>query len=169
MEVNMSNGITRPVKLVGIAALALTIVGFLGACKGQKSDGLQPVGEQEVFTLDVLKAVLGQAGDDASGIIDVTGDANELIVSYRYFDVDLKNYDDDMVRELAPKIEALYKKFKTLDRVVFQLTANNPQVPGEWKPYLSFTVNRKIIQKIEWSGILTADFFSAVIELRRFD
>jgi hypothetical protein len=169
MEDHMRNALSRPVKLFGIAVLALMIVGFLAACKEKKSDELKPVAEQEEFTLDVLKPVLGEAREDASGILDVTGTANELIISYRYFDVDLKNYDDDMVRELGPKIEALYAKFKTLDRVVFQLTTNNPLVPGEWKPYVNFAVNRKMVDELEWSGILTADFFKNVIELKRFD
>jgi hypothetical protein len=169
MEVNMTNAVSRPAKFIGIAVLALMIVGFLGGCKGKRSGELKPVSEEEVFTLNTLKPVLGEARDDASGILDVTGDARELIISYRYYDVDLKNYDDDMVRELAPKIEAMYKKFKTLNRVVFQLTTNNPLVPGEWKPYVNFALNRKIVEQVEWSGILTADFFKNVIELNRFD
>lgn len=165
----MKNAASCPAKSIGISVLALMIVGLLGGCKGKKSDELKPVAEQEVFTLDVLKPVLGEARDDASGILDVTGDERELIISYRYYDDDQKNYDDDMVRELAPKIEAMYKKFKALDRVVFQLTTNNPLVPGEWKPYLRFALNRKVVDQVEWSGILTADFFKNVIELNRFD
>ncbi|HEX2694753.1 MAG TPA: hypothetical protein VHP61_03295 [Acidobacteriota bacterium] len=165
----MKNVVTLSAKFIGIAVLALVIVGFLASCKGKKSDELKPVAEQEEFTLDVLKPVLGEAREDASGILDVTGNANELIISYRYFDVDLKNYDDDMARELGPKIEALYAKFKTLDRVVFQLTTNNPLVPGEWKPYVNFSLNRKMVDELEWSGVLTADFFKNIIELKRFD
>ncbi len=165
----MRNALSRPAKLIGIAVLALMIVGSLAACKGKKSEALKPVDEQEVYTLDVLRPVLGEAREDTSGILDVTGDANELIISYRYYDDDMKNYDDDMVRELGPKIEALYGKFKALDRVVFQLTTNDPQVPGEWKPYVNFALNRKMVDELEWSGILTGNFFKNVIELKRFD
>jgi hypothetical protein len=165
----MKNNVSHRAKFIGIAFMALIIVGFLGGCKGKKSDELKPVAEQEVFTLNVLKPVLGEARDDASGILDVTGGARELIISYRYYDDDLKNYDDGMVRELAPKIEAMYKKFKALDRVVFHLTTNNPLVPGEWKPYIYFALNRKIIEQVEWSGVLAADFFKNIIELKRFD
>jgi hypothetical protein len=60
-------------------------------------------------------------------------------------------------------------KFKTLDRVVFQVTVNNPGAPGEWKAYADFTVNRKMIDELEWSGILAADFFQNVLGLKRFD
>lgn len=165
----MRNILSRPAKLIGIAILALMIVGALAACKGKKSEALKPVDEQEVYTLDVLKPVLGEAREDNSGILDVTGDATELIVSYRYYDNDMQNYDDDMVKELGPKIEALYAKFKKLDRVVFQVTTNNPLAPGEWKPFVNFAVNRKMVDEFEWSGMLTADFFKNVIELKRFD
>jgi hypothetical protein len=157
------------VKLMGIGFLAFLMIGFLASCKGSKTEESRPVAEQEVYTLDVLKPVLGEAKDDISGILDVTGNAQELIISYRYYDVDLKNYDDDMVRELAPKIEALYKRFKALDRVAFHVITNNPLVPGVWKPFVDFALNRKTIEQLAWSGILTQDFFKLVIELKRFD
>jgi hypothetical protein len=156
-------------KSIGIAVLALMLIGALGACKGKKGEELKPVAEQEVFTLDVLEPVLGEAREDNSGILDVTGDAGELIVSYRYFDADQMNIDDDMVKDLGPKIEALYAKFKALDRVAFQVTTNDPLTPGEWKPYVNFAVNRKMVDELEWSGVLTADFFQNVLDLQRFE
>jgi hypothetical protein len=113
--------------------------------------------------------VLGQAQDAVSGVLDVTGPANDLNVTYRYYDVDLKNYEDDMVKEMAPKIEALYKKFKDLDRVAFHIITNNPNAVGEWKPFMDFSLTRKTVSEISWSGLLTADFFKATIELKRFD
>jgi len=165
----MRKAMIRPVKLLGIAGLILVMLGGLAACKGKQSEALKPVEEQAVYTLDVLKPVLGEAREDISGVLDVTGDANELIISYRYYDIDLNNYDDDMVKDLGPKIEALYAKFKKLDRVVFQVTTNNPLAPGEWKPYMNFALNRKLVDELDWSGILTADFFKNLIALKRFD
>ncbi len=165
----MKKAASLSAKSIGIAILALMLVGALAACKGKKGEELKPVAEQEVFTLDVLEPVLGEAREDNSGILDVTGDAKELIISYRYFDVDQLNIEDDMVKDLGPKIEALYAKFRALDRVAFQVTTNDPLTPGEWKPYANFAVNRKMVDELEWSGILTADFFKSVIELRRFE
>ena len=165
----MKKAASLSAKSLGIAILALMLVGALAACKGKKGEELKPVMEQEVFTLDVLEPVLGEAREDNSGILDVTGDANELIISYRYFNVDQLNIEDNMVKDLGPKIEALYARFKALDRVAFQVTTNDPLTPGEWKPYVNFAVNRKMVDELEWSGILTADFFKNVIELRRFE
>ncbi len=158
-----------PEKVMGISLLALMVVGFLAGCKGKTSEEVRRVDQQDVLTFNVLKPVLGEAREDASGVLDVTGDANELVVFYRYFDADLKNYDDDMVRELGPKIDAMFKKFKTLDRLVFQVTTNDPLVPGAWKRYANFTLNRKSVERVEWSRVMTTDFFKNVIELNRFD
>jgi hypothetical protein len=110
---------------------------------------------------------LGEARDDISGVVDVTSNDTELVVSYRYFDADLQNIDNDMVTELAPKLQALYKKFPALNRVSFQVETNG-EVPGSWKPYMSFVITRKIVDEIEWSGILAEDFLRALTEYKRY-
>jgi hypothetical protein len=165
----MKRIVSPSAKIAGVVFLAVLLAGSLAACKGKKDDGLKPLSKEEVYTLDVLKTVLGQAGDTTSGILDVTGDARELIIYYRYYDDDQKNYDDDMVKDLAPKIEAMYKKFPGIHRTVFHITTNDPLSPGVWKPFVDFTLHRAIVEKVSWSGILTADFFKNVIELKRFD
>lgn len=165
----MKRTISLSAKIAGLVFLAVMLAGSLAACKGKQADELTPVSKEEVYTLDVLKPVLGQAGDTTSGILDVTGDARELIVYYRYYDDDQKNYDDDMVRDLAPKIEAMYKKFPGIRRVVFDVTMNDPLSPGVWKPFVKFALNRKIVEQISWSGILADNFFKSVIELKRRD
>src|SRR5512139_2885679 len=89
--------------------LVLAAAAFLPGCK--KSSEPPPASLEEVASLDRLKPVLGEAGNARSGVLDVTGDAQELFVTYRFHDLDLKSYDDDMVTEMAPKIQALYKRF----------------------------------------------------------
>ena len=149
--------------LVVVAAL----VG-LAACQGKGSgDSATPAVER--LTVDALVPVLGKAEDANSGVLDVSGDTQNMIVTYRYYDLDLKNYDEDMVKELTPKIEALYKKFEILDRVEFHVITNNPLTIGEWKPFMNFALTRKIVREIEWSRILAQDFFKNIIELKRFN
>jgi hypothetical protein len=169
MEGSMNKTAVPSAKSIGVIFLCVILVGAFVACKGKKTGDLKPVSKQEVYTIDVLKPVLGQAGDTVSGILDVTGDARELIITYRYYDDDQKNYDDDMVKDLAPKIEAMYRKFPGIHRSVFQVITNDPLAPGVWKPFVNFTLHRSIVEKVSWSGILTADFFKNVIELKRFD
>jgi hypothetical protein len=147
--------------------LSLAMAAFLGACKGKAVEEAKPLAPAEVVSLDTLKPILGEAKDDVSGILDVTKDEGEVMVSYRYYDADLANIDNDMVTDLAPKIQALYKNFKTLDRVVFQISVNG-MTPAEWKPYSSFALTRKIVGEIQWSGILAEDFLRSVLEHQRY-
>lgn len=156
--------------LLVIIGLIILLAGLSWSCKAKKSETSERAGgPAETITLDQLKPVLGEAREDNSGVVDVTGDSNNLIISYRYFDADLKDYDDGLVKDLAPKIEALYRQFKNLNRVEFQVAVNDPQVPGKWKAYVNFAVHRKLVEKLEWSKILTDDFFRNVIDLKRFD
>lgn len=150
--------------------LALVVFSFLTtACKGKEAEESQAKAVIEDINLETLKPILGEAREDNSGLTDVTGDTQETIIAYRYYDADGQNYDDGLVQDLAPKIEKLYQAFKTLDRVIFQVSVNDPQVAGQWKPYVSFSVNRELVKKIEWTNILTGDFFRNMIDVKRFD
>jgi len=155
-------------RLLFSAFIVLAALGGLAACQGKSGGDAAPV-VAETLNVETLTPVLGKAEDAVSGVLDVTGGATEVIVTYRYYDLDLKNYDEDMVKELTPKIESLYKKFKNLDRVKFHVITNNPNTIGEWKPFMNFALTRKIVQEIEWSGILAQDFFKNIIELKRFN
>jgi hypothetical protein len=157
------------ISALGLAVLTISLLGLFSACKAKKSQTQEATKEIEIFSLDQLKPILGEAGEDSSGAVDVTGDSRELIISYRYYNPNRKDYDDGLVKDLAPKIEALYKNFKNINRTIFQVAVNDPQVPGQWKPYVSFTVHRKLVEKVEWANILTDDFFRNVIDLKRFD
>ncbi len=147
-------------------ALVLAAAAFLPACK--KSADPAPVSQEETVSLDRLKPVLGEAGNARSGVIDVTGTSQELIVTYRFHDVDLKNFEDDLVTEMAPKIQSLYKGFPSLDRVTFEVTANDPATLGIYKPFLRFTVTRRVAAKLRWSGVLREEFLTAVEGVRRY-
>jgi hypothetical protein len=170
MEVTMKKSFQFAIYVAGLIGLVILLAALSGACKAKKSEtSEEPSGTAEIIGLDQLKPVLGEAREDNSGVVDVSGDSNNLIISYRYFNPDLKNYDDGLVKDLAPKIEALFKQFKNLKRVQFQVAVNDPQVPGKWKAYVDFAVHKKLIEKMEWSNILTDDFFRNVIDLKRYD
>ncbi len=69
---------------------------------------------------------------------------------------------------MAPKIQALYKKFRSLDRVTFEVTANDPGTLGIYKPFVKFTVTRRVAAKLRWSGIMGEEFLTAVEGVRRY-
>ncbi|MCX6568584.1 MAG: hypothetical protein NT147_05990 [Candidatus Aminicenantes bacterium] len=147
--------------------LSVAMIAFLGACKGKAVEEAKSVVPAEIVSLETLKPVLGEAKDDVSGVLDVTQNEGEVVLNYRYYDADLQNIDNDMVTELAPKIQALYKDFGSLDRVVFRISINSA-IPGEWKLYSGFALTRKIVGELQWSGILAEDFLRAALEHQRY-
>jgi len=163
----MKNFRFSPKSIAASILLSLTMIAFLGACKGKAVEETKTIVPAEIVSLETLKPVLGEAKDDMSGVQDVTQSEGEVVLNYRYFDADLQNIDNDMVTELAPKIQALYKNFKTLDRVVFRISINSA-TPGEWKLYSGFALTRKIVGEIQWSGILAEDFLRAALEHQRY-
>ncbi len=154
-------------RLLSWAALAVLAAGLTVACQGKKggtSAGPTAAGE---VTLDAVKPVLGTANDFASGVIDVTQGSGEVIIAYRYYDADLGNYEADFASEMAPRIQALYKKFKTLDRIHFQVTANSATAPELWQPFAEFMVDRKTVEEIHWTGFLVKYLEDLVIKNKK--
>ncbi len=117
------------------------------------------------LTLPDMRTVLGAPRDDASGISDFSrADGGEIIVAYHYYDVDQDNYETDFASEIAPRIQALYKKFKTLDRVRFEIVTNNPNATPEWKPFSQFTMDRKTLEKLHWTWFVARDILDQVLK-----
>ncbi len=160
----------RPVVLYAAFFAAFALCVCLPACKA-KDTGLlrsqsQIRGAMDELRVADLKPVLGEARDDASGVVECSSTEDALVISYRYYDADLLNIDNDMVTEMAPKIQALYKKFHALDRIRFQVAINST-TPGKWEPYASFLITRTIVDEMQWSGILFEDFLKRVLEFHR--
>jgi hypothetical protein len=137
--------------IFGCALLVFLLTALPAACRAKKAE---PAPGGERITLDEVKAVLGIANDYASGAVDVTDGDGEVIVSYRYYDVDLQNYESDFSLEVVSKIQAFFRKFKTADRLHLQVMANDASTPGLWKPFAEFTLDRKTVEKIQWTGLL---------------
>ncbi len=157
----------RGLPVLGLALLALLAFSFPAAGRAGQTQVPKNVKAVEPVTLDQIKSVLGTAMDDVSGVLDVTQDEGEILVAYRYYDLDQENFETDFAQELAPKIQLLYKRFKTLDRVHLQVTANVPSVPGLWKPFTEFTIDRKTVTEIHWTGFLARYLLDQTIKNRK--
>lgn len=156
----------RP-RFLGWALLAILAAALAVACQG-KQGGTPPAKPAfDEVTLDTVKSVLGTANDFASGVIDVTQGNGELIVAYRYYDADLGNYEADFASEMAPRLQALYKRFKSIDRIHFQITANSATAPELWEPFAEFAVDRKTIEEIHWTGFLVKYLQDLVIKNKK--
>lgn len=119
----------------------------------------------QAVTLDDVRSVLGTPRDDASGVSDFSeGEGGEIIVAYRYYDVDQDNYETDFASEIAPRIQSLYKKFKSLDRLRFEIITNNPSAPSLWKPFSVFSMDRKTLEKLHWTWFVARDILDQVLK-----
>jgi hypothetical protein len=150
--------------IIGCAFIVFLLAALPAACRAKKAG---PAPGAEPMTLDEVKAVFGVANDFASGAVDLTKGETEVIVAYRYYDVDLQNYEADFSMEVAPKVQAFFRKFKTVENLHFQVMANDAATPGLWKPFSEFTLDRKTVEKIQWTGLLAKYIEEQVLKTRK--
>jgi hypothetical protein len=150
--------------IIGCAFIVFLLAALPAACRGKKAD---PAAGEAPMTLDEAKAVLGAANDFASGAVDVSSGEGQVIVAYRYYDVDLQNYEADFSAEVAPKVQAFFRKFKTVDNLHLQVMANDASTPGLWKPFSEFTLDRKTVEKIQWTGMLAKYIEDEVLKTKK--
>jgi hypothetical protein len=151
--------------MLSLAVILCLAVGMAGAA--QTAQKTQPIKTKtiEEMTLPDVRAVLGTPMDDASGVSDFTlGDSREVIIAYRYYDVDLDNYETDFASEIAPKIQTMYKKFKNLDRIRFEIVTNDPTGYPQWKPFSQFSMDRKTLEKLHWTWFVSRDILDQVLK-----
>ena len=56
----------------------------------------------------------------------------------------------------------MYKKFKNLDRVRFEIVTNDPAT-AQWKPFSQFTMDRKTLEKLHWTWFVARDILDQVL------
>ena len=78
--------------------------------------------------------------------------------------MDQDNYETDFASEIAPKLQALYKKYKNLDRVTFEIVTNDPDALSSWKPFSRFAMDRKTLEKLHWTWFVARDVLDQVLK-----
>lgn len=149
-----------------LAALLAAVMAVGLACRNAASDQ-EPAPAAGPMSLEAVKAVLGTAGDFASGVVDLTRDGETVVVAYRFFDPDKENYESDFATELAPRIQALFQRFHELDGIRMDVIANDPQDPGLWKPFVRLELDRKTVEELHWTGFLARYLLDRTIAERR--
>jgi len=149
------------------AGILCLLAASAAALPAQKTQPPKSPGAVEPITLSDVRSVLGTANDFVSGVLDFSPGDDEVIISYRYYDADQDNYETDFANEIAPRIQALYKRFKTLDRVHFQVVANSDTEPVEWKPFTEFVTDRKTIEELHWTGFVGRYVMEQVIKHKK--
>jgi hypothetical protein len=161
-------------RLAFAAVLGGAIVLGLGACNANEPAGTPEAQKPaaaapELVDTASVAEVLGKADAENSGVFDVVRGDTEYWIVYHFYTPEAKDIDDDIGIDIAPKIQALYQKFKSLDRVHFVVDVFHAGLSVDWAPYCSFVTTRKIIDETDWTNFLAADFFKAVLELNHVE
>jgi hypothetical protein len=159
----------RVFRVFGLLFLAAVLMFSLSACKqkAKPDEAVREVGiEPTQVTVDSVAAVMGKAGADKSGVFDVGKGERDVQIIYHFYTTEPKDIDDDIGREMGPKIRDLYKKFKTIHRVEFLINILDPDKHVDWVPYCTFAITRKVMDETDWTKLLDDDFFKVVQELK---
>jgi hypothetical protein len=150
-----------------LCLIGASLLAALPAPARQTSAMAGPAGQKAglALTLESVQSVLGVPKDDISGAAEFgLGLNGEAVINYHYYDVDQDNYETDFASEIAPRMQLLYKKIKDLDRVRFKISMNDPATPLLWEPFSEFSMDRKTLEKLQWTWFVTRDILDQVLK-----
>ncbi len=125
------------------------------ACKSKEN----PPAQAEEITLQSFETVLGKPEAEYSGIAALDKTDQGLVVKYHLYLPEAQDFDMLIGQDLAPKIEKLYKTFKTIDFVTFDVRTPDLAGTGEYRQYCSFDMTRKTFNELDWTNLLARDLF----------
>ncbi len=135
----------------GFLALAALAAVLTPACKSKAP--------AESINLDSVIAVMGRASGSSSGVSELSMEGDKYVINYHIIISDMKDFDLIIGKDLAPKIEQLYKTYNSLDKVTFTVETGDPSNPANVKPYCEFDMTRKIYNQLTWTNLLARDLF----------
>jgi hypothetical protein len=135
----------------GLLALAALAAVLTSACTAKTP--------AEDINLDSVIAVMGKASGSTSGVSELAKAGDSYIINYHLMISDMKDFDVIIGKDLAPKIEQLYKTLKSIDKVTFTVETGDPSNPAALQPYCDFDMTRKIYQQLNWTNLLARDLF----------
>jgi hypothetical protein len=159
-------------RLIGSAILVAVLILALGALPATAQTKPQaPMANEKVVnevTFSEVQSVLGKALDDNSGVSDFSlGGNGEVIIAYRYYDVDQANYETDFASEITPRIQQMFKRFKNFNRVRFQIVTNNPSAPPLWIPFSEFVIDRKTLEDLHYTWFVARYILDQTLKNKR--
>jgi len=135
----------------GLLAVAALAAAMTTACKSGAP--------AEEINLESVTAVMGKASGSSSGVSELAKEGDTYVINYHLMIADMKDFDVVIGTDLAPKIEALYKTFKSIDKATFTVETGDPSNPANVNPYCDFDMTRKIYQQLNWTNLLARDLF----------
>jgi hypothetical protein len=137
----------------GLLALAVLAVSLMSSCKAKA-----PAPAEEI-TIDAVAAVMGRASGSSSGVSEMSKTGDSTTINYHLMVPEKKDFDVLIGTDMAPKVEQLYKTFKTLDKVTFTVETGDISNPANMQPYCEFDMTRKIYEQLNWTNLLARDLF----------
>ncbi len=142
----------------GALVLAALVAVSLPACKGKAG---ATAGSEEI-SVSTVAAVLGAAEGTNPGISELSKTPDGLVINYHLYLPERKDADALIGTDLTPKIQRLYKTFKSIDRVTFTVETGVAADPASLQPYRSFAMTRRIYEETDWTNLLAQDLFKKV-------
>ncbi len=139
----------------GALVLAVLTAVWLPGCKGKAG----ATASSDEISLDTLAAVLGEAEGTNPGIAELSRPPDKLVINYHLYLPEQKDVDAQIGTDLAPKIQKLYRTFKSIDKVTFTIETGIVGDPASLQPYRSLAMTRKIYEEIDWTNLLVQDLF----------
>jgi hypothetical protein len=164
------------VKLCVGAAAVVLVAGLSTVCKGKKAAEAPETAAIEAQAgaaetpdqVAGLRTILGEAKEDYPGVQDIEQEGAEFIIYYRFIPKDTNTLQEELGEDLAPKIRKVYETDRAVDVLRFDVSIPFTEETGTAgvKRQLSFTINRKIFDETDWSGLLGRDFLKIVQDLK---
>ncbi len=142
--------------VLGLLALALFAGLSMSAC-GKKTEPAAA----ETINSETIASVMGAGGNMQSGVIDVGRTDAGLQIRYLLVIPEQKDFDEMFGIDLSPKIERLYKTFKTIDGVNIVVETANAANSYAPQPYCAVDITRKIYEQTNWTNLMAKDLFKA--------
>jgi hypothetical protein len=166
---NERGGVMRSLKkekiigMIGFLALGVLFVAFTTNCKSEKKAETKG---REAIELSMLIPIFGDPQNDQSGVVDVQQTDEGLILAYHFATEEKSDFDDDIGRDLGPKIREFYKKFPQADQVVFGVSLPTTLDVAGWESYVSFTMTRKLVEETDWTQLLDDDLLKVALDVK---
>ena len=151
----------KSMTILSLMALGVLLIAFSASCKVAKK-----ATEIEAISQEILVPIFGDPKDAHSGVVDINQSATELTLTYHFDTQETSDFDDDIGRDLAPKIREFFKKFPQIDRVVFGVSLPSATDETGWKRYVTFAVTKKLVTETDWTKLLDDDFLKTVLEVK---
>ncbi len=142
--------------------LGVILIAFSASCKKVE----KKTSERLAISQEMLIPIFGDPKDGKSGVVDVSETDEGLILAYHFATEEISDFDDDIGRDLGPKIREFYKQFPQVDRVTFGVSIPTTDNELGWKGYVSFVMTRKLVTETDWTTIIDDDLLRVALEVK---